>query len=154
MAYHKALSGVVPGQVTKKNGTAVVSSGLAAASQAQQETASSNAVAVTPGTQQYNPTAAKAWAFVTLSGGTPTATVSHNVASITDNGTGDWTINFTASFSTADFVCVGQAYASAGQRLILNTLSKTAGGVRVQLWSESAVTVADGNFDIVCFGDF
>lgn len=139
----------------KADGTAVVSSGLSAASQAQQETASSNAVAVTPGTQHFHPSAAKAYAFVRLSGGTPTVTTGYNIASITDNGTGDWTINFTTAFSTADFICVGTAYiATPGARYFFNIIAKTVSSVRVQVWSETDGSLLDSNFDIVCFGDF
>jgi hypothetical protein len=78
-----------------------------AATQAQQETGTSLVVGVTPGRQHYHVSAAKAW--IRFDGtGTPTAAASYNISSITDNGTGDYTLNFTTSFSTATsygFVC-------------------------------------------------
>lgn len=143
----------VPSQQSVK--AYIAANGFTAASQAQQETGTSNAVAVTPGTQHFHPSSAKAYAFVTLSGGTPTVTTGYNIASITDNGTGDWTINFTTAFSTADFICVGTSYiATPGARYFFNIISKTVSSVRVQIWSETDGALKDANFDIVCFGDF
>lgn len=75
---------------------------LAVATQAQMETATSTAAVVTPGVVQYHPGVAKAW--VVFNGtGTPAIRASHNVSSITDNGTGDYTINFTTPFSSANY---------------------------------------------------
>lgn len=82
------------------------SSGLVAASQEEMESASSNAVSVTPGRAQYHPGAAKAW--VVFNGtGVVAISASHNTASITDNGVGDYTWNFTTAFSSANYVVVG-----------------------------------------------
>lgn len=72
---------------------------VAAASQAQQETGTSTVVYVSPGRQQYHPSAAKAWLRMSTSGGTPTLGQAYNVTSLTDNGAGDFTANFTVSFS-------------------------------------------------------
>jgi hypothetical protein len=75
---------------------------VTAATQSDQETGTSNTVAVTPGVQKYHPSAAKAW--VNFNGtGTPAITVSFNCSSITDNGVGDFSINFTTAFSSADY---------------------------------------------------
>lgn len=75
-----------------------------AAAQSDQEAASSTALAVTPGTQQYHPSAVKGW--VVFNGtGTISTLASYNVSSITDNGTGDWTVNWTTAFSSANY-CV------------------------------------------------
>lgn len=50
----------------------------------------------------------KAW--VNFNGtGTVAIRASYNVSSITDNGTGDYTINFTTPFSTANYAPVGMA---------------------------------------------
>lgn len=84
-------------------------SGLSAASQAEMESASSNTVAATPGRTQYHPGVAKFW--VNFNGtGTVAIRTSHNVTSITDNGTGDYTVNFTTAFSSADYAyCISQS---------------------------------------------
>lgn len=73
---------------------------IPAATQAQQEAASSTAVYVSPGTQQYHPSAPKAWCSYAHVSGVPTIQRSYNVASITDTGTGDAKINLTISLSS------------------------------------------------------
>src|SRR3990167_1244436 len=63
-----------------------------AASQAEMDAASSTSVFATPGRTQYHPGVAKAWCKFNGTG-TPGMTVSHNMdSSITDNGTGDYTL--------------------------------------------------------------
>lgn len=79
-----------------------------AAAQSDQETASSTALFVSPGRQQYHPSAAKAW--VSFNSVTTTAILaSYGVTSLTDNGAGDTTINFSTNFSTANYAaaCCG-----------------------------------------------
>lgn len=79
--------------------------GVAAATQAEQETGSATTAFVSPGRQHFHQSAAKAW--VRFNGtGTPAITVSYNVSSITDNGAGDFTINFTTAFSSANYAGV------------------------------------------------
>jgi hypothetical protein len=78
-------------------------SSFTGATQAQQETGSSTTTYTSPGRQQYHPSASKAW-VVFRGTGTVTVLASYNVSSITDNGVGDYTINFTTSFSTAFYV--------------------------------------------------
>lgn len=72
------------------------------ATQAEQETGTSITAVVTSGRQQYHASAAKAWcSFNTV---TTTAILSsYNVTSLTDNGTGDTTINFTTAFSSTEY---------------------------------------------------
>ena len=85
---------------------------LGLATQAQQETATSQVVTVTPGVQQYHPSAPKAWVVFNGSG-TPSILSSYNVTNITDNGVGDYTINFTVAFSSTNYGCVGWARSNA-----------------------------------------
>lgn len=79
----------------RADGTAV---GAGAATQAQQETGTATTVFVSPGRQQYHESAAKAWARIT-SVTTTAITDGYNTSSITDNGTGDTTLNLTTAFS-------------------------------------------------------
>jgi len=72
--------------------------GLAAASQAEMESASSNTVAATPGRTQNHPGVAKVWCQITQNGSL--ASPDYGVASVTDTGTGDRTIVFTTDFSS------------------------------------------------------
>jgi hypothetical protein len=56
---------------------------------------------------------AKAW--VNFNGtGTPAIRASYNVSSITDNGTGDYTINFTNAFADTSYSWTGMAADAAG----------------------------------------
>jgi len=88
----------------KKQGAG--SGGLAAADQTQMEAASSIAVASTPGRQHFHPLSLKAWVRFNAAG---TIAASNNIASITDSGTGDWTVNIATDFSTANYCGVGFA---------------------------------------------
>ena len=56
--------------------------------------------------------AAKMWADIDMTG-TATLDASGNVASITDNGTGDVTTNFVSSMSNANYACSGMTTALA-----------------------------------------
>lgn len=55
----------------------------------------------------------KAWVKFNGSG-TPAIDASGNVSSITDNGVGDYTINFTSSLADANYALAGQARPTAG----------------------------------------
>ncbi len=49
----------------------------------------------------------RAWGYVTWSGGTPTLQASGNVSSIVDDGTGNFTWNFTTAMPDANYSAVG-----------------------------------------------
>lgn len=56
---------------------------------------------------------AKAW--VNFDGtGTPSIRASYNVSSITDNGTGDYTINFTTAMPNANYAAVAMGVEGSG----------------------------------------
>ena len=78
---------------------------LSAASQAEMEAFTSTTTYASPGRTQYHPGVAKA--LVKFDGQTGAIIASHNVTSVTDNGTGDWTITWTTAFSNDDYVVVG-----------------------------------------------
>ena len=128
--------------------------GTAIATQAQQETATATNVLVTPGRQQFHPSAAKAW--VTFNGtGTVAIGASYNVSSITDNGTGDYTVNFTTVFSSANY-----AYALTGgdQNVTLGIISvsdtaPTASAFRFLVVSNTATPQDSAFVSGVFFGD-
>lgn len=86
------------------------SSSLSIASQAEAEAGSDNTKAMTPlRTSQaiaVNTRVAKAW--VRFNGtGTVAIAASHNVTSITDNGTGDYTVNFTTAMADTNYSISG-----------------------------------------------
>lgn len=73
--------------------------GTAIATQAQQEAGTAVNVLVTPGRQQFHPSAAKGWAFFNASAG---INASYNVTSVTDTGTGQAVVVWDVDFSTAN----------------------------------------------------
>jgi len=112
------------GQLLTSSGTGsaptwtTLASGLAAATQAEMEAASSASVLVTPARQNFHPSAAKAWVYFTGSAGTYTAQASYGYTSFTDNGVGDLTITWGVTFSSINYGVMAMAgFGSA--RLIL-----------------------------------
>jgi hypothetical protein len=99
--------------------------GLAAASQAEQEAGSSTLVATTPGRQHFHQSAAKAW--VRFNGtGVLSIYGSYNVLSVTDDSTGNYTINWDTDFADANYAtAIGDGTGSTG----------TSGGV--SMWTSN-----------------
>lgn len=99
--------------------------------QSEMETGTDTTRAVVPGRQHYHPSATKGWVNFTGTG-TVTINASYNVTSITDNGTGDYTVNWTTAFSSANY-CVGATSSFvAGSDLFVEThTSYTTGTARV-----------------------
>lgn len=126
------------------------------ATQADQETGTSVTKAVTPGRQQYHPSAAKAWVVFDASSGTPTISTSYNVTSITDNGVGDFTINFTTAFSSANYAAVctaGSGTAATVYVAVQGNALPTSSAFRV-LVNSVGVGLVDAKFvSCVFFGD-
>lgn len=58
--------------------------------------------------------ACRAWVLITVSSGTPAVTQSGNVSSITDHGTGNYTINFTTALSDANYSSFGSCRPASG----------------------------------------
>jgi hypothetical protein len=86
--------------VPNADGTILTSTDFA--SQAVMETGTSTTNVVSPGNQRFHPSAAKTWILWNMTG-TPSITANFNVSSITDNGVGDQTVNFTTAFSSANY---------------------------------------------------
>jgi hypothetical protein len=85
---------------------------------------------------------ARAW--VNFNGtGTPAIRASGNVGSITDNGTGDYTVNFTTALPDANYAPAGLMATLSGNeiRAIAGgaTYAQTASSLRVQTWSSTAL---------------
>jgi hypothetical protein len=112
------------------------STGLAAASQAEMETATSNAVASTPGRQHHHPGHPKAW--VNFNGtGTIAIRADYGVASLTDHGgSGEYSITFDTAFSSANYCAIG---------ICDRTINTTHGTEGIQ-----TVTFGTGAFRFIC----
>jgi len=142
------------GQVLTSNGAGVdptfqALSGLPAASQAEMEAATSNTVAATPGRTQYHPGVAKAW--VNFNGtGTVAIADSYNVTSIDDNGTGDYTINFTNAMSSANYVSAANTRYAGGNVV---TSGEATTSVDALVYNTSNVLTDANPVCVVIFGD-
>lgn len=137
----------------KADGTSL---GGSSATQAEMEAASSTTKTVTPGRVKYHPGVAKAW--INFNGsGTPTARDSYNVSSITDNGVGDYTINFSTAFSgaTYDFnVSVGSGTSNNLQHAFQGGAAPTASAFRFRTYDSSLSGFTDATWiSATFFGD-
>ena len=83
-----------------------VTGGIAAASQAEMEAASSDAVAATPANMGWHPGVAKFWVKFSMSG-TWSIQASHNVLAVVDDGTGVGSVTIDTDFSGADYAVTG-----------------------------------------------
>lgn len=124
-----------------------------AATQADQETSTSTTTAVTPGRQQFHPSAAKAWARFT--GSTGALIASYNLSSVTRNSTGNYNFNFTTSFSSATSYACNLTVDGVPQRqgqtqaASLNSASAMRGVTYTTAGAESDPTEGI----LICFGD-
>ena len=112
---------------------------VTAATQSDQATATSTTVAVVPGVQQYHPSAAKCWGYVTMSGGTPTLQANFNITSVTDTGVGQLTFTIATDFSTADWCCMhGSSNTNSGDSTSAHSSEdsdiRTAGACLIYNW--------------------
>jgi len=163
--------GALPGTIVSNVATAGLATGgpitstgtitVTAAVQSDQETATSTSAAVVPAVQQFHPSAAKAWVNFTISAGTVTVRASYNVTSVTRNSAGDYTVNFTTAFSSANAYAtlITTEYVGVntdGGFCRIKSGSRATGSVGVQSfeYASAAFTFADPpSMSVVCFGD-
>lgn len=128
---------------------------LSVSTQADQETATSTTTAVSPGRQQYHPSAAKMWAYITVSGGTPSLDASYNVTSITDTSAGNVTVTIANDFSSANYCAVANGVTAGGVAHAATVKTGQAvGSLVVRTFLTSAGTDTDNiNIAVVAFGD-
>lgn len=137
----------------RASGEAIVSSSVTFASSAENAAGSIEDKAVDPlGIREaFNATgsapvyACRAW--VNFNGtGTVAIRASGNVSSITDNGTGDYTINFTTSMPDADYSVVGQSGPTSvssgiiGAFVANNLTVQTSSAVRIRTYDSPSFT--------------
>lgn len=129
---------------TSVTGTSVVATNVA--TQSDQEAASSTSLFVSPGRQQFHPSAAKAWAVIDSAG---TVQAGYNVASTTHPGTGNYTVTFSVAMSSAFYLCVGSVLSSSGYVAVTG---RAAGTVSYNTLN-AAGSGTDLNHMILVFGD-
>jgi len=92
----------------------------------------------------------EAFATFTIPSGTVTVGDSYNVTSLTDNGTGDVTVNFTSSFSNSNFSVSGIATkGSSSEGYAMSVTTRATSSVRTlsgYLTTSAIVTADDDTF--------
>jgi hypothetical protein len=85
-------------------------------------------------------------AWVNFNGtGTVAIRASYNVSSITDNGTGDYTVNFTNALADANYAWSGSATNAANSNIVMGQNSPTAptaSALRINT-AQAGVSIAD-----------
>ena len=125
-------------------------SGAVVATQANQETATSTTTLVTPGRQQYHPSAAKAWIQCNNSGA---IAGSYNVASIADTGTGVVTVTLTTAFSSTSYSVLGSGNGGGGGLFVGAGITSASVFTLVSFNTVSQVPQDSGIYLGVAFGD-
>lgn len=103
----------------------------------------------------YHEGVCKGWVNFT---GTGTVTIndSYNVSSITDNGAGDYTVNFTTAFANASYAIGGMAQSSTINQnalAIKNTTNLTSSAARVQVVRSDTGALFDAEIvTVLCQG--
>lgn len=124
--------------------------------QSEMEAASSNVLAVTPGRVHFHPAVAKFWAYVTVSGGTPSVAGSYNVTSITDNGDGDLIVTIATDFADTNWAVFALARAASTNtaRICYEQASSHAAGTTNIICENLSGTKSDpAAYSIMGFGD-
>lgn len=126
----------------------------AAATQAEQETATSLTKPVTPGRQHHHPSAAKFWVNFSPVGGTGSATVnaSYNTTSVSDDGTGDFTVTIGTDFSSGNWSPQATAV-TGGQNHIASCGTIAAGTIDITCFDVNANQVDPSVVSVQGFGD-
>jgi len=128
------------------------------ATQADQETATSVLLSVTPGRQQFHPSAAKAWGMSTLSAGVPASppTVHYNITSVTDTGTGRAVFVIATDFSSADWNCVAmpeQNIPTVNQFCGIRQTTRAAGSIEIDCMEATSGIQDPFAYNMAAFGD-
>lgn len=124
------------------------------ASQSEMEAAADSSVYVSPRRVVSSPFAAKAWCKW---GVTTTIDASVGVSSITDSGLGDWTVNWSTAFSSANYAVsyiLNQGTSTASVFRVCAVASQTSSSVRLFSVNPGSGAGTDPtNNYIVAFGD-
>jgi len=104
---------------------------------------------VQPDKVKFSPGVAKAWVYFNGTG-TIAIRVSYNVASLTDNGVGDYTVNFTTAFSSINYAASAMG---GGLALDDSATARTTSAFRFRNYNVSSVLTDYDRISISFFGD-
>lgn len=124
------------------------------ADQTAMEAASATDSFASPGNLKYHPGVAKFWAYITVSGGTPTLVASHNVSGITDHAAGDITITFSTPFSSANYAVIGTGGLNGDYGVVtVAPTGRAAGSIRLHYGLSGFGTIEPSQWNVMGFGD-
>ena len=143
------------GSVLAVNAGATAVAYQAMATQADQETGTSVIAPVTPGRQQFHPSAAKAWVVFGWVATVPTVIGSYNLTSLTDEGVGDVTFVFATDFSGATYSwALGGSTVTTDIRWAWNSGAAPAAGSFRASYTNTSQANVDGTWaSAVFYGD-
>jgi hypothetical protein len=116
------------------------------ATQAEQEAGTATDKYVSPGRQQYHPSAIKCWGKA--SGDGTTLHANYNVTNLTDTGTGQLTVNIATDMSSVHYsvttsverVATSLAVANVDNGGLLRNASQAAGAFQIENYDDTATT--------------
>lgn len=131
--------------------------GATFASAAEVLTGTEAAKSIAPSTMVSHQGVIKAWANFNGTG-TPAYNDQFNfTGSITDNGTGDYTLTIDTDFGGVNYACAGSAQDAATEGLMVTLGSGgagiAAGSLRLRLQQHDGVAEDDSVINIICIGD-
>lgn len=130
---------------------------VTAATQANMEAGTSTTTAVTPDAMDYHPGVSKIWCEWNQSG-TAAIRTDYGTSSVTDNGSGDTTVNFATLFSSANygFACGTSGGLSVGAiSLRVGTTVPTANAIRLYNGQGDDEGFVDASYaSVICMGDW
>lgn len=110
----------------------------------------SHAVAGTPAANAlYTNNTPKGWVYANTSGGINN---SFNVSSVTDNGTGDWSVNWDRDFSSASYCAVATMKVDTARIATIANSSFAAGVTRVLSFSDTGAASDPNEFMCMAMG--
>jgi len=123
------------------------------ATQAEEAAAVSTTTDVTPANQQFHPSAAKCWAYVTVAAGTPTLVASYNITSITDTGVGILTITIATDFASANWASFGTIeLAGSTVSCVVSGGTKAAGSIALLAINVAGSAADPASWNFAGFG--
>lgn len=123
---------------------------VTAATQTTQEAATSNTVAVTPGTQIYHPTSVKARGTLNQDA-TPMWLDQYNFTTIVRNSAGSYTLTMAVTFSSINYQVI--ACPNDGSQVVWAIDQKTTTSFRIRQWTLLGIVLADVDMAITVTGD-
>ena len=108
-----------------------------------------------PSQPAFDPSAAKAWGKISTNGAID---ASFNIASVDDDGVGNWGVNWTTAFSSANYCVVATAFNAPGEDtgVIVFPDAQTTGAVEISCINENTTQTIDDPtqaFFVIAFGD-